>query len=224
MPIIHNPKTPWQLAAYPLKYAGVGSRDTPTDVLDVMRRLGKALCNIGYLGMSGEADGADFAFHEGARQSTRYDDVGFGAFLPYNGMRTGRGVIYEDISRGIYDASKFDNWERARQFAFEARGSFNGLGRGGVALHTRNAFQVLSPSLQDPVKRLICWAQPIGTRGQVKGGTNTAVQIAHRYNIPVVNLLIDDQMQNVLRFLSQVECDQNVDTGSQKGLASRHNT
>lgn len=206
-PRIALPKTPLQIAAWPLKYGGVGSRDTPQDIQRIMSDLGCALCNVGYLGMSGEADGADFAFHEGARSSPRYSEVGFAAFLPFNPMTVKRqpAPVFEDWAHGIYDASQFPNFDQANELAFRARGSFHGLYEKGIALHTRNAYQVLSPTLQNPVRRLICWAEPTGSNsGRVRGGTNTAVQIALSHNVPVVNLYYDEKVAEVLDFINRV--------------------
>lgn len=200
------PKTLEQIAAWPHKCGGVGSRGTPANILDVMFQAGRALCDVGYLMMSGEADGADFTFHEGARSSPRYPEVGFAAFIPWNGMRVDHsgGRVFEDWTRGIYDASKFHNYPQAEALALQARGSFEGLGRGGIGLHSRNPYQVLSPSLCNPVARLICWAEPVGKAGKVKGGTNTAVQVALQHNVPVVNLYYDEKVEQVLAFIKRV--------------------
>lgn len=193
-------RSPTELALHPHKVAMVGSRETPIGILMAMTRLARALCDAGYLIQSGEADGADNAAHIGARQSARYREVGFAGYLPWNGMKTNRGSIYADPSDGIFDASTFETWRQAEAIAFEARGSFEGLGRGGIGLHTRNAFQVLSPSLRHPVHRCICWAIPIGDGSKVRGGTNTAVQIALRYSVPVVNLYYEEVLHRVLSF------------------------
>lgn len=211
MSYIPVPKTLEQIAAYPWKYCGVGSRKTPINVLDVMFNLGRALCDVGYLGMSGEADGADFTFHEGARSSPRYPEVGFAAYIPWQGMRVhhSSGRVFEDWSKGIYDASQFHNHPEAMELAKQARGSFEGLGRGGIGLHSRNSYQVLSPSLCNPAARLICWAKPVGKGMRVEGGTNTAVQIAHRFNVPVVNLYYEEKLEQVLTFIKRVNETEN---------------
>ena len=44
-------------------YAGIGSRETPEEVLHVMISLGKALCKQGWGLSSGGAPGADQAFY-----------------------------------------------------------------------------------------------------------------------------------------------------------------
>jgi len=45
-------------------YAGVGSRDTPDDIIKTMRGIGKALDKRGYMLRSGGAQGADKAFEK----------------------------------------------------------------------------------------------------------------------------------------------------------------
>ena len=46
-------------------YAGVGSRETPQDVLKIMWKIGKHLADKGYTLRSGGARGADAAFENG---------------------------------------------------------------------------------------------------------------------------------------------------------------
>ena len=52
-----------------LRYAGIGSRITPTPVLDLMRRISARLSSIGYTLLSGGAAGADSAFSAGSSAS-----------------------------------------------------------------------------------------------------------------------------------------------------------
>lgn len=46
-------------------YAGVGSRETPQDILNTMYKIGKYLASKGYTLRSGGAIGADTAFENG---------------------------------------------------------------------------------------------------------------------------------------------------------------
>jgi hypothetical protein len=48
-------------------YAGIGSRDTPNNILNIMTRTATYLSNIGYTLRSGGAKGADSAFEAGAK-------------------------------------------------------------------------------------------------------------------------------------------------------------
>ncbi len=193
----------WMLSN-PNRLALVGSREAPDDILSLARRAGKAFCDAGYLGVSGEADGMDKAFHDGARLSRRYNEVKFVSFIPYNGFRSSATSpkLFHDPENNIYDASKYSNIDKASEIAMQARGSFAGLGRGGIAAQSRNPFQVLSPSLVDPVIRLFCWAIPVGKSGKVRGGTNTAVMIALANNIPVINLYRDEHRMKLEGWLN----------------------
>src|SRR4051794_35199053 len=47
-------------------YTGIGSRQTPAEVLALMTRIAQALDAEGYILRSGEAAGADTAFAQGA--------------------------------------------------------------------------------------------------------------------------------------------------------------
>ena len=60
------------------------------------------------------------------------------------------------------------------------------LSKGAKALHTRNVYQVLGKDLKSPSTFLLCWAPP--TPDGVKGGTNTAVQLAKKHGAEVINI------------------------------------
>lgn len=192
-----------KLLRAPRRYAGVGSRELPADRAMVIRRLGRKLCDVGWLGQSGEADGTDTEFHLGAKESPRYGEVGFIAFLPWNGFRSSKTSprIFHNPREGRFDATLFDSFEDAKPIAIEARGSFDGLGPGGICMHTRNVFQVLTPTLKHPVDRLFAYAKPVGNGTKVAGGTNTALQIALRYKVPVTNLYYDEECERVMKWL-----------------------
>jgi predicted Rossmann fold nucleotide-binding protein DprA/Smf involved in DNA uptake len=46
-------------------YAGIGSRQTPEDVLKIMKTIGSFMVHKDYILRSGAADGADTAFEQG---------------------------------------------------------------------------------------------------------------------------------------------------------------
>lgn len=184
----------------PKYYTGVGSRETPADVLQLMFRIGRVMCALGYKGRSGAAPGADTAFWQGAQDSPFYGEVGFVNYLPDATMfnKPAFGNIVPDHAEEVYDATSFiHTYEQAQQLALEARGSFEGLYAGGIKLHTRNAYQVLGGDLDLPSKELFCYAEPVGKRGRVRGGTNTAVMLAQRFNVPIHNLYLDEVRQRV---------------------------
>lgn len=182
----------------------VGSRQTPDDVLKLIERLAQALADRGYTGRSGLAPGADKHAYIGAKRSTNFSKVGFVNYLPNATMfnKPEFGWVIPDPAREIYDATRFTKcYGIARGIAESARGGFYGLWDSGIQLHTRNVFQVLGGRLDQRSEGLVCWAEPIGKQGKVSGGTNTAVQIALMYEVPVLNLYYEETRQRVEQWI-----------------------
>ena len=186
----------------------VGSRETENDpYITVLQELaGEYFCCKRYRGRSGLAPGSDRNFYVGAQRSALFDEVGFDNYLPdatfFN--RPQFGYLKPDPSRNIYDATTFTaTYERAKAMALEARGSWEGLYESGIRLHTRNAFQVHGHELVRVSSFCMYWAIPTGRKGLVKGGTNTAVQLALRAGIPCFNMFFPDVRKRLLVALSQ---------------------
>ncbi len=53
-------------------YSGIGSRETPDDIIDVMKQLGKKLADQGWILRTGGAKGADQAFELGWIHHVQY--------------------------------------------------------------------------------------------------------------------------------------------------------
>lgn len=182
-------------------YAGIGSQDAPAEVLNVQFRLGKVLCDLGWHGISGEAPGPDIAYHDGARCSRRYHEVGFTAIIPWGGFQN----IWHNPQRNIYDLRHTEHFKRSFWLGIGARGTDRNLKDGGLLLHSRDSMQVMGVDLKSPVKFVSCWAMPVGKNGKVKGGTNTAVSLALHMGIEVINLYTDEGMQRSIAFLEKHE-------------------
>ncbi len=113
-------------------YAGIGSRQTPEDVLTVMYQLGHDLAEAGWILRSGHAHGADRAFEEGA---------------------TAAGGV-----KRIYTAKNEipDAWFELAEKHHPAWGACDKFAR---RLHARNGAIILGDELQDPVEFVVCWTQ-----------------------------------------------------------------
>lgn len=163
-------------------YTGVGSRETPAVILDLMQEIAFKLACDGYVLRSGGADGADLAFQKGWERGN--DELWPTAeiFIPWDG--------FNGFSHGqdgvVYTLNKMPNSQQAEQTAAEIHPVWERLSRGAKALHTRNVYQVLGKNLDNPSHFLICYAKP--TKTGVSGGTNTAVQIALQHGVKVFNL------------------------------------
>ncbi len=186
----------------------VGSRDVVDDLYftTLQELAGEYFCSKRYRGRSGMAPGSDQNFYNGAKRSSLFAEVGFDNYLPDANFfnRPQFGYIRPDPENDVYDATVFtDTYERAQQLAFEARGSWEGLYPSGIRLHTRNAFQVYGHELKYVSALCMYWAIPVGRKGQVKGGTNTAVQLALKAGIPCFNLYYPDIQKRLLVALRQ---------------------
>ncbi|QVD49205.1 hypothetical protein LUCX_135 [Xanthomonas phage vB_XciM_LucasX] len=181
--------------------AGIGTREPPTELIPMIQDIGECLCDDLVAITSGDAQGCDEHFVAGAMRSSKWPSIGARVFLPWNGTKRHDDTRRYEDGKIYFDASKFENWQEAHDLALAARGSWEGLGRGGIALQSRNPYQVLLDDLRSPVGGVVCYAKPIGKKGNVKGGTNTAVRLALDRNIEVINLATDEGMERALKYL-----------------------
>lgn len=149
------------------KYAGIGSRETPGEVLAQMEQLGKRFAEHGWLLRSGGADGADSAFERGCDKAEGKKEI----FVPWQNFNKSPSPLWPPSEEAMAIASRIHPaWGNC---AWNAK-----------MLHARNVHQVLGPKLDDPVDLVICWTK----YGSVRGGTSTAIKIARQHNVEVSNL------------------------------------
>ena len=176
----HREPAAGETAAPSRIYAGVGSRSTPQDVLDLMERIAEAMARRGWTLRSGAAAGADSAFEDGAMRAGGPREI----WLPWDGFngRTAGGTTR--IGR-----NSARNRDRARQ----CHPAWHTLSDGAQKLMLRNVHQVLGPEpgSSPPADVVLCWT-PNGAGG---GGTGLAVRLARRHAVPVVDLGIEDRRE-----------------------------
>jgi hypothetical protein len=182
------------------RFAGIGSRKAPPHMLDLMFQLGYHLCGAGWELSGADALGSDQAFQNGVRANPRVAEVGFKLYMP--GLDRDR--FAHNPEQGIYNAKLMPNYAQAQQLAYEARRSFEGLNEAGIALHSRNPYQILGPNLNEPVATMVFYAEPTANGRAVHGGTNTAYQIALAHNVPTINLFTPDGLERAENFLRQL--------------------
>jgi hypothetical protein len=173
-------------------YAGIGSRETPPGVLDLMVRAASQLGTQGWVLRTGMAGGADQAFYRGVRA--------YGAlelYLPW--------PSFEADARSPAGAAEQFVLEQPTPAAYELAARFHPawsrLAQSVRRLHARNCHQVLGPDLASPVRLVLCWT-PDGSldgRGQRVGGTGQALRIAHHYGIQVFNLARPEHAERLTR-------------------------
>ncbi len=77
------PQTSTTSSQYESAYAGIGSRQTPPQLLELMTRAATALASQGWTLRTGMAPGADQAFYRGAREHGPVE-----LYLPWPGFET----------------------------------------------------------------------------------------------------------------------------------------
>jgi len=152
-------------------YTGIGSRETPANVLEQMENIAYLLAKCGYILRSGGAGGADSAFERGCDNAGGLKDI----YIPWKNFNN-RGW---DVDAGIVP-----NLEAAREIVMRTHPAPHRLSQGAMKLHSRNPYQVLGEGLANPSKFVIAYTEG----GKLKGGTATAIKLAQEYSIPVFNL------------------------------------
>lgn len=151
-------------------YAGIGSRETPPEVLIQMKQLAQALEARGFVLRSGGAPGADTAF---ARVVLNRQ-----IFLPWNGFQ-GLKITHPIPDEAYVIAAQYHPiWDK--------------LSDAVKSLMARNVMQVLGPDLKSFSMFVICWT-PDGCEdgaktGSKTGGTGQALRVATSYGVPIINL------------------------------------
>lgn len=185
-------------------YTGIGSRDTPQEVLELMRRLGWAMAKIGVRLRSGGAGGADNYFALGAIDALgNVPEIGE-IYLPWK-------TFPETPTAADIVAPELKHWGQAEIIASEIHPAWSRFTENPkkyqavMKLHTRNVFQILGYTLQNPSHAVYCWAPPQGNQGHVKGGTATAVALGIKHNVKIMNLFYEENVRKAEAFIARVE-------------------
>lgn len=117
-------------------------------------------------------------------------------YLPWSGFN--KDVRNLD-SRWDISFEDLTNTIKAEEVVSRIHPAWEKLSQGARKLHTRNVYQVLGRDLESPSDFLVCCSDPV--KGGVKGGTNTAYQIALEYEVPVFNLREKGDLQRVIEFI-----------------------
>jgi len=156
-------------------YTGIGSRETPQDVLDTMNQIAFKLALRAWKVRTGGAPGADDAFAQGARS---VDAAAAEIYLPWKDFE---GWTWDTLS-----VARSEPQEEAYLIAENFHPAWYRLGRGGRALHARNAHQVLGFDVTEPqlTSFIVCYTKG----GKLAGGTAQALRMAEHYRVPIFNL------------------------------------
>ena len=179
-------------------YAGIGSRNTPADICELMTQLGAKLAEKGAELRSGGADKADQSFERGCDKGNGTKQIFYANDWIDKSSPTSRIIRWKYCDH---------NWAEATAIASQHHPNWSNLKPYARKLHTRNCFQVLGWSLQLPVNFVLCWT-PDGARtaaqtSQKTGGTGQAIRVADSYGIKVYNLAVTEDLELARNWLNK---------------------
>jgi hypothetical protein len=200
------------LRAHEKAYAGVGSRETPEDVLIEMRQAARELGRQGWRLRSGGAPGADTAFEQGSEGFLQ--DI----YLPW--------ASFNPKTKNPILAKKLSTYAQAVEIAkaHHPMGHVPNVWARIESLMARNVMQVLGRNLDSPAKFLLCWGKKSKFDDQgrvidVDGGTGLAVRLAATYGVTVYNMALPEHRVRIQAFLARL-ANEAVKETLTEGLAS----
>lgn len=182
---------------------GIGSRDTPGDVLDDMELLCGRLEKLGGRLRSGGAGGADLACEAGFR-----DPLNCEIYHPWHGFKPkihGKPVdLYKALGRhrptrgpGSPIVISGEIMAQAQAIAARTHPKWEACSQGARALHTRNIPQVLGEKLDRLTDFILCWT----IDGKATGGTGQALRLGAEKGATIVNLKNTDERAAIFKAL-----------------------
>lgn len=153
-------------------YAGIGSRNTPREMLKIMSVIASCMETSGYILRSGGALGADRAFEEGVTFRENKE-----IFLAKDALLWAE----EEVQKYIPSDRKTYSFYTWKPYIRK--------------LLARNMMQILGKSGDRPVECVACWAPSVNYTDSSAGGTSWAIRCALAYDIPVYNFYDSKQLE-----------------------------
>ncbi len=170
-------KLPSKSSTPTMTYAGIGSRQTPPEILAQMTQVAKELESKGYtlntgVTFGGKKEGADEAFYKGV------------------------GLLYK-----LFSPENQGSRKREQAIAKEIHPNPSALSPGAMKLMARNTNQVFGDNLDRPVDFVLFYAKE-GKGIRPEGGTGQAVEMARLKGIPTINMSNANWKEQLNRALS----------------------
>jgi len=174
-------------------YAGIGSRETPRHICDIMTRIAINLSKKEFILRSGHAAGADEAFERGALKKSEI-------YMPWKNFRLGK---YKNDNGFEMLGTEVLSTEKELDIAWDKVCSIceiknqSSYSKGAKNLIARDYFQIAGKN-NHLSKFVVCWTKD----GKASGGTGYAIKIALHYKIPIYNMFYDEVTKRILENLT----------------------
>ena len=156
-------------------YAGIGSREVPDDIGELMTKISEKLSEKEYLLRSGGAIGSDKFFEQGVKLSV------IDGKPKYN--------------KEIFTA--WDATQKSIELSSNYHPGFHNCNSYTKKLHGRNSMIILGKDLNEPVDFVVCWTKD----GKDTGGTGLGIRLAEDKKIKVYNLFFEDVRKKFEKWL-----------------------
>ena len=171
-----------------MTYAGIGSRQTPSNILSQMTEVAKELESKGYILNTGKTfgnreEGADYAFSKGTKK------------------------------KNLFSPEEQGSRVKEQSIAKEIHPNPSALSPAALKLMARNTNQVFGDKLDTPVDFILFYAKETKTI-RPEGGTGQAVEMARRKGIPTINMADANwrsQLDDILNNREETEEDWRVE-------------
>lgn len=187
-------------------YSGIGSRETPQEIISIMEDAAYRLARMGFVLRSGKAAGADAAFQRGAQ---RFEGAKCEIFIPWRGFTGGDGLVNTwDISLDAVDRQFPEHADMRWDWVKEVHGGWERLSQGARKLHERNVHQLFGADLGNAYlnqSKFVIYYALETKKGDPKGGTATCVNLAKKQGIRTLNLLHEKNHEVLEKFLASLE-------------------
>lgn len=170
-------------------YTGIGSRETPQEIQNLMFKIAQKL-DSKYILRSGGADGADLAFEKGSSKKEIY--------IPWRNFNSNKSnLIFDELPQ----LKKMELLE----IASEHHPNWKFLKSEARKLMARNVAQIKGYD-NTYSKFVICYTkdgcESHLTRTYLTGGTGLAISLASSLGIPVFNLKNNISLERLVKFIS----------------------
>lgn len=160
----------------PMYYAGIGSRQTPRDILAVMTKLATVLEHKGYILRTGDAKGADAAFRAGCSNKQVYTIKSLSEI-----SEEMRDICYNDLVTLHPNVRAALAKPYAKEFLM------------------RDSLQVRGNHPDDTLSHfIVCWTKNAG----LNGGTAQAMRVANKLGVEIYNLANPNTLQEIVEFIN----------------------
>ncbi|HOK59905.1 MAG TPA: hypothetical protein PK432_02900, partial [Candidatus Dojkabacteria bacterium] len=218
---------PGKSSASTMTYAGIGSRQTPQEVLDKMTEVAKYLDDLGYTLNTGKTyptklndyliktvhkgnkEAAEKAYKNKQAETERLSKL-YGNTVGMDEEGADRAFSAGASKKNLFSPSDKIG-QKEMKVGEEIHPNWSALSAGAAKLMARNTNQVFGENLDKPVDFVLFYAKEVKGSIRPEGGTGQAVEMARRKGIPTINMADENWRDQLKAIIKQRPTQQPLD-------------